>query len=44
MGRKKVLVQDTLYAPGRHTAPGTLDALATDPFLEPIAVWNWLNH
>jgi hypothetical protein len=33
MGRKKILVQDTLYAPGRHTDPGTLDALCDRPFL-----------
>jgi len=43
MGREKSLVQDTHYDPGTILLPGILDALATDFFLEPIAVWNWLT-
>lgn len=43
MGREKSLVQDTHYDPGTILIPGILDALATDFFLEPIAVWNWLT-
>jgi len=43
MGREKSLVQDTHCDPGTILLLGTLDALATDYFLEPIAVWNWLT-
>jgi hypothetical protein len=44
MGSKKSLVQDTHCDPGTILLPGTLDALATDHFLEPIAVWNRLTQ
>jgi hypothetical protein len=44
MGRKKLLVQDTHCDPGTILLLGTLDALATDFFLVPIAVWNRLTQ